>query len=157
MESRDTQNERHSPAQIVCIYAQRDEPFYHELQTHLVLWHNKGHIRWLELSAGADVEQTHLTFVQQADLILLLISPSFFASRACQRGMDNALAEQARRGVSVVPILARAFDWKESDCGHLKALPDNELPIAQWTHAELAYENIRAGLARLIQGLSTQA
>ncbi len=48
--------------------------------------------------------------------------------------MENALAEQVRRGVPVVPVLVRAFDWKESDCGHLKALPDNELPIAVWEH-----------------------
>ena len=57
MESRDankhTQQQQRSPRKLICIYAQRDEGFYRELQSHLVLWHEKGYIRWLELSAGA--------------------------------------------------------------------------------------------------------
>jgi hypothetical protein len=161
MESRDASNniqsEEHSQTQIVCIYATRDESFYRELQTYLVLWHTKGHIRWLDISAGVDIEQTLLTFVQQADLILLLISPSFFDPGVCRRAMERALAEQARRNVPVVPVLARASDWKESDCGTLKALPENELPIAEWEHRERAYENIRAGLARFVPSLPIQS
>src|SRR5690349_10101115 len=113
-ESLNRQGEEHSPTQIACIYAMRDEPFYRELQTHLILWHTKGHMRWLELGAGVDIEQTLLSFVQQADLILLLISPSFFAASICYKAMERALAEQSRRSVPVVPILARASDWKES-------------------------------------------
>ncbi len=152
-----TRSEQFASIQVVCIYAQRDEPYYHELQTHLVLWHNKGSLHWLELSPGVDREQTLFTFVQQADLILLLISASFFATSICHKAMENALVEQVKRDVPVVPVLARACDWKESDCGHLKALPDNELPIAEWEHQERAYENIRAGLARLLPGLSPES
>jgi WD40 repeat protein len=161
MESRDQslniQSEGRSPTQIVCIYAMRDEPFYRELQAYLVLWHTKGHIRWLDIPAGVDLEQTLLAFVQQADLILLLISPSFFATRVCHKAMERSLAEQARRSVPVVPLLARASDWKESDCGQMLALPENELPIAEWRHQERAYEQIRAGLARFVPGLSAQS
>jgi len=160
MENRDISShalqEQHSPAQIVCIYAQCDEVFYRELQTYLILGEKKGHICWLELSAGTPVEQTLLAFVQQADLILLLISPSFFVTSVCHKAMESALAEQIRRGISVVPVLARASDWKESDCGHLKAFPENELPIAEWEHKERAYENIRASLVHLIPALTAQ-
>jgi WD40 repeat protein len=144
-----------SPAQIVCIYAQNDEVFYRELRNHLILGEKKGPICWLELSAGTPIEQTLLA-VQRADLILLLISPSFFVTSVCHKAMESALAEQIRRGVSVAPVLARAFDWKESDCGHLKAFPENELPIAEWEHKERAYENISASLVRLIPALTAQ-
>jgi hypothetical protein len=99
-------DEQHAPTSIVCLYAMRDEPMYRELQTHLILWQTKEHIRWLELSAGADVEQTLQAFVQEADLILLLISSSFFATSLYHRVMESALAEQTKRGVLVVPILA---------------------------------------------------
>jgi Clp protease/NB-ARC domain len=160
MESRDISSNapdaQHAPTSIVCLYATCDEPMYRDLQAHLVLWRTKGHIRWLELSAGADVEQTLLAFIQEADCVLLLISSSFFATSVYHRVMENALAKQAKRGVAVIPILARAFDWKESACGSLKALPDNELPIAEWEYQERAYENIRAGLVRLIPGLAAQ-
>jgi hypothetical protein len=76
MESRgdslNTRHEEHSPTQIVCIYTMRDELFYRELQTYLVLWQNRGAIYWLELGAGDDVERTLLAFVQQADLTIFL-------------------------------------------------------------------------------------
>ncbi len=158
MENRDaTRREERFPTQIMCIYATCDEPFYRELQTHLSLWEREGAIRWLETQAGSDVEQAMQTHLGQADLILLLISPSFFAHDQGYMGMKAALREQAKRSVPVVPVLARAFDWKESACGKLLALPENEVPIAEWSHPERAYENIRTGLARLIPGLSTQA
>jgi WD40 repeat protein len=160
MESRDRDNlpneqqQPPSPKAIVCIYAGRDEPFYHELQTHLFIWQNKGHIRWLELDAGANVGETWQVFIQHADMILLLVSADFFVTRVCHKAMEYALAEQAKRDVPVVPVLARVCIWKESDCGELGALPGNELPIAEWEHRERAYENIRVGLARRLPGLS---
>jgi ABC-type glutathione transport system ATPase component len=157
MESKDTLiHEEQFPTQIVCIYAMREEPFYHELQTHLSLWQREGYIQWLETQAGSDVEETMHAHLRQADLILLLISPSFFAHDLCYTAMKAALQEYTRRKAPVVPVLARAFDWKESVCGGLYALPDNEQPLAEWSHPGQAYENVRAGLARFIPGLSVQ-
>ena len=89
-------------------------------------------------------------YLQQAHLILLLISPDFFAYDPCYQAMHIALQERARRQVPVVPVLARASSWKGSMCGNLLALPGNEQPIAEWVHPEQAYEEIRSGLARLL-------
>jgi tetratricopeptide (TPR) repeat protein len=157
MEKKDTSNNAQSelyfPTQIVCIYAQPDESFYRDLQIYLVLWQRAQYIAWLEIRAGDDPQQAIQTHLQQADLILLLISPSFFISNSCYRAMKIALREQATRQVPVVSVLIRVSDWKESDCGALKALPENELPIAEWEHRERAYENIRAGLVHFVPGL----
>src|SRR5947209_194509 len=49
-------NAQQAPKEIICLYAMCDEPMYRQLQTHFSLWQEKGFIRWLELSAGADVE-----------------------------------------------------------------------------------------------------
>lgn len=144
MENRDVNHPNKSvqPKAIVCLYAQRDEPWYRELQTYLVLWQNQGHIYW------ADPASIH-----QADLVLLLLSPDFFAARRCQRGMMQAFEARTERGIPVVPVLARVSNWKESACGALKALPDNDRPIAEWRQKERAYENICAGLARFLPDL----
>jgi TIR domain len=137
---------------IVCIYTQNDEPFYSNLQTYLSLWQREGYIQWLETPAGSDVESTMQAHLQQADLILLLIGPDFFAQDHCYSTMKTSLQEHARRQVPVVPILARASAWKESACGSLHALPGNEQPIVQWVHQEQAYEEIRSGLVHLLPG-----
>ncbi|HLZ63059.1 MAG TPA: NB-ARC domain-containing protein, partial [Ktedonosporobacter sp.] len=131
-----------SPKAIVCLHAQRDASFYQELQTYFAVWQTQGQIFWAEQTA-----------IEYADLILLLLTPTFLATKRCQRAMITALQERATRGVLVVPVLARVSRWKESACGALKALPDNDRPIAEWRHKERAYENICAGLARLLPDL----
>jgi TIR domain len=142
MESRDannnTQNAERSPTQIVCIYEQQDEPFYRKLQTHLSLWQREGYIRWLETGAGSDVEQTMHAHLGLADLVLLLISPDFFAEDRCYMAMNAALQEQNERQIPMVPVLARASSWERSACGDWWALPDNGQPIAEWSHPEQA-------------------
>lgn len=141
-----------SARQLVCIYTQNDEAFYHDLQISLSLWQREGYIQWLEISAGSNVENTMRAYLQQAHLIVLLISPDFFVQDRCYRAMQYALKEQPGRQVPVVPVLTRASAWKESFCGSLCALPTNEQPIAEWPHPEQAYEEIRAGLVRLLPG-----
>ena len=151
MWSKDTNNQP-PPKSIMCVHTQADEPFYHELQIHLSLWQREGYIQWLEIAAGSDMEHTMQAYLQQTHLILLLISPDFFAHDPCYQAMHIALQERARRQVPVVPVLARASSWKGSICGGLLALPGNEQPIAEWAHPEQAYEGIRSGLARLLPG-----
>ena len=144
-----TSNES-TPKSIVCVHTQVDEPLYRELQTYLSLWQREGYVQWLEISAGSDRDLTMQAHLQQAHLILLLISADFFAEDHCYRAMHISLQEQARRQVPVVPILARASAWQTSACGHLRALPGNEQPIAQWVHPEQAFEEIYVCLARLL-------
>ena len=138
------------PASILCVYTQADERFYRELQTYLSLWQREKYIQWLEISAGSDVGNTMQAYLQQAHLILLLISPDFFAQDFCYDALPTSLLQRGRRQVPVVPVLGRASGWKGSICGHLHALPDNERPIAEWPHPEQAYEAIRSGLASLL-------
>ena len=144
MESSDASHtsEKPHPKAFVCLYAQRDKPMYRELQKYLVLWKNQGRLYWADPAS-----------IQQADLILLFISPDFFATRGCQMGMVHALEVRTERGIPVIPVLARASNWKESACGALKALPDNDRPIVEWRQKERAYENICTGLARLLPDL----
>jgi hypothetical protein len=155
MENKDrnnTINRELSSPKIVCVYAQNDEIFYSELQKYLSLWQREGYIQWLEISAGSDVEYTMQAHLRQAQLILLLVSPDFFAQDHCYRAMQFSLEERARRQVPVVPILVRASAWKGSVCGGLRALPGNEQPIAEWAHPEQAYEEVRGGLVHLLSG-----
>lgn len=151
IDASDTTNQESSSRTIVCVYTQKDESFYLELKTYLSLWQREGYIQWLETLAGNDVKYTLQGHLQQADLILLIISPDFLAHDHCHSALKTSLQEQTRRQVPVVPVLARTSGWKGSAYDYLPTLP-NEQPIAEWDHPERAYEEIRTGLVDLLPG-----
>ncbi|HEY1349751.1 MAG TPA: toll/interleukin-1 receptor domain-containing protein [Ktedonobacteraceae bacterium] len=157
MESRETstgaRDKWQQPARVVCVCASSDQQWYEQIKMYLVLWERSGTLAWLDVPAGADTSHTLRDHLRHADLILLLLSPTFFAVHHCYDALLRALHEHDQRQVPVVPIIARACDWQESAAGALRPLPDNALPLAEWTHPEHAYGQIRVGLAHLLPGL----
>ncbi len=137
---------------VVCLYSQTDEPFYHQLKKSLNLWEREGQVRWLEVLPGDEPATTWQHDVQCADLILLLLSPDFFPDELCYQTMHLALQERASRQVPVVPILVRAVNWRLSACKDLTIVPHNEQPIASWKLPDEAYTSIGADLVRLVPG-----
>jgi hypothetical protein len=145
------------PSAILCVYAQEDAQFYRELQRYLHLWVRQQKVSWLEISAGDAVGEVMKGHLGRADLILLLLSPDFLATDACYDAMLTALVEGMGRHVPVVPLLARTSPWKESECGRLTGLPEQERPIVSWKPRDDAYESIRQGLLRSLPVLGTDA
>src|SRR5947209_3541721 len=108
--------EIHAPVEVFCSYAHEDEALHRELEKHLSLLRRQGLIsEWhdRQILAGdewaADIDQ-HL---ETASIILLLISPDFFASDYCygvelQRALERHQANEAR----VIPILLRPVSWE---------------------------------------------
>ena len=133
----------------LCLYADSDALFYQKLKTALSQWQQQGKIKWLEISAGDPIAPLQQRHIRQANLILLLCSADFFATPTCYTAMLAALRERAQRQLAVVPILVRACAWDESPCGNLNILPENELPLSEWTHPDQAYESIRRSLIQI--------
>src|SRR6266567_1409530 len=150
MEAKTTATSEPKPRDIVCLYSQDDEPFYLQLKKGLNLWERQGHVRWLEVLPGEERSVTLHSHVKRADLILMLLSPDFFADEQCDHIMQLALQERVSRQVLVVPILIRAVNWRLSACKDLVILPHNEQPVASWTLSDEAYASISADLLRLI-------
>jgi hypothetical protein len=72
-----------------------------------------------DLVAADHWDATIRARLEAADLILLLVSPSFLASEYCQIEMGIALKHP---GARVAPIILRPCAWKRV-VGHLQALP----------------------------------
>jgi hypothetical protein len=140
------------PKAIVCLYSQDDEPFYLHLKKSLNLLERQGWVNWLEVLPGNELAATWQSDVKHADLILLLLSPDFFVDEVCYQTMQFALQERMARQVPVVPILARAVNWRLSACKNLVIVPHNEQPIASWALPDEAYASIAADLVRLVPG-----
>jgi len=90
--------------------------------------------------------------LEQARLVLLLVSPPFIASRYIhQVELKNALERARRFEVNVVPILIRKADW-EDELGFLEPLPANRLPVSKWDPDDYWYA-ISTGLKKVIQSM----
>jgi hypothetical protein len=130
-------------------YSHKDKVFFDELQLHLSIllrqgvigaaWHD-GRISAGEKSIGHVAEN-----LDDADIIILLISPDYLASDYCYDVEMARALERFRAGsASVVPILLRAVDWRGTPLKDLQALPRGGKAIASWSNSDQAWaETIR--------------
>src|SRR5437588_2687341 len=83
------------PLSVFCAAAPADEALLAQWETFLLPLVEHAHLIscWSErhLSAGEPTEQERVRHLDQADLILLLLSPDFFASQTCLEVMRRAL------------------------------------------------------------------
>ena len=131
--------------EVYYAYAPQDERLGRELEKHLILLERAGVISgWHphKMLPGARRTETITTFLNAADIILLLISPDFFASDDLYQGeLLRAKERSESEGTCVIPILLRPYNWKEHPflC-KLQALPMDGRPVTTWTNQEHAFE-----------------
>src|SRR6266496_2569771 len=115
------------PIEVFYSYAHEDEPFRQQLEKHLSTLRLQGLItQWHDrhILAGTDWSETIDTHLENASVILLLISADFLASDYCYGiEMKRALERDAANEARVVPILVRPVDWTDAPFAHLQALP----------------------------------
>ncbi len=147
------------PAITVFIsYAHEDETLLQQLHTHLSSLTRQGLIAtWYDrqLVAGTDWAGEIDAHLEQASIILLLVSADFIASRYCyevemKRALERHKAGQAR----VIPIALRPADWKGMPFASLHALPTDARAITTWTNQDAAFVDVAAGIRRAIEDLS---
>jgi nucleoside phosphorylase len=149
-----------SPVEVYYSYAptERDEELRLELEHHLKILEHAGLIAgWHrgEIRAGSVHAQERSAHLEQAQLILLLISPDFLASQeAYGIEMRHALARQARGEAHVIPILLRPVLYEGAPFAHLEMLPSNGKPITSWAHRDEAFENVARGINLVLGRLS---
>lgn len=145
----------------ICIcYAQEDESFLKKLITYLKplqrekvidLWYD------LKIRAGEEREQEITTHLDTAQLILLLISPSFIASDYCYgREMKRAIERHRQGNARVVPIVLRPTDWSNTPLEELQALPENGNAITskKWINRDDAFYSVFNGLKKVIADIN---
>jgi hypothetical protein len=73
--------------------------------------------------------------LEAADIVLLLVSSSFTASKFCYgREMKRAIERHDAGSARVVPILLRPCDWKTAPFAKLQALPAGAKPVTEWSN-----------------------
>jgi tetratricopeptide (TPR) repeat protein len=104
------------------------------------------------IAPGADWTQVLDHFLNEADIILLLISSDFLASDYCYgREMQTALKRHQDHEARVIPILLRPVDWQSAPFHALQALPTNGKPVTSWSNRDAAFADIAAGIRQAIK------
>src|SRR5450759_87122 len=103
---------------IFYCYAREDRIFRDALDKHLSgLKRQKRLSTWSdrEIRAGEDWKTAIDMHLQEAHIILCLVSPDFLASDYCyEREMQQALARHKKGVARVIPILVRPTHWEDT-------------------------------------------
>ncbi len=146
---------------VLLCYAHQDERMVRQLKNHLSSLEHNGLIAlWDDgnISPGAEWEQELNKHLDEAQMILLLISSSFLGSNYYYKiEMQEAIKRHERKEARVIPIILRSVHWREPPIDKLQALPDQAKPISRWTTQDEGFENVADGIAKVIRQWSTHS
>jgi hypothetical protein len=93
--------------------------------------------------AGDNFNDQILNKLQEADIVLLLISPDFLASDFCTRIEAARALERHRLGeCRSIAVILRPCDWQETDLSTYLAIPTDGKPVSLWPNQDEALQNI---------------
>jgi hypothetical protein len=145
------------PIEVFFSYSHKDEELRNELANHLSILKRQGVIKdWYDRQIGAGTEwkdqiDTHL---ENARIILLLVSSDFLASDYCydievRRAMERHEAGEAL----VIPVILRPVDWQGALFGKLQALPRDDKPVTSWPNRDEGFLKVAAGIRAAVAAL----
>jgi hypothetical protein len=149
------------PAKVFCSYSHADEKFRSELEKHLALlsqqdaihvWHDR------RIDPGAEWKKEIDKNLEEADIVLLLVSADFMASQYCTGiEMKRALERQNSGSTRVVPILIRKCDLEGAPFAGLQWLPTGSKPVKNWSDRDEAWTSVAKGIREVVASLETGA
>jgi len=149
------------PARLFISYSHKDENLCSELRTHLKILGNSERIQ-TSLITGMESGVAWSTRVEdeieKADIILLLITPDFLASEQIhQMEIKRAIERHERGETLLIPIVARASDWRSTEIARFQALPINDVPVSSWRDRDAAWSSVIEGVRAAIRQARTGA
>jgi internalin A len=92
--------------------------------------------------------------LEQADVILALVSADFIASDYCYDiEMTRALERHDAGLATVIPVVVRDVDWTDSPLGKLQALPKDGKAVKRWSDRDAAWRNVVDGVKKAVEEL----
>jgi len=142
---------------IFVSYSRKDREFLDRLLVHLAPLVSEAILEpWTDLGIdpGDHWDEKIAAELDRAQIILLLISADFLASRYISAVELRRALERERRGeVVVIPVIVKFADWSTSPFHHLQALPANAKPITDWRNRDEAFLDVALGIRHVIARL----
>lgn len=140
---------------IFICYAHEEKALLNQLIRHLKplqreglidVWHDR------DINAGTLWEREINEQLNEAQIILLLISPSFIHSDYCysiemKRALERNNAGEAR----VIPIILRPIYLKGTPFEQFQVLPSNAKPVTRWQNRDDALLDVAKGIGAAVE------
>jgi hypothetical protein len=133
-------------------YSHRDEELRNELEIHLASLRRQGVIEtWHDrrIVAGEDVHDEISEQLENADIVLLLVSPYFIASDYCyDLEMVRAMERHRSGETHVIPVILHPCDWQGLPFGELLATPTDGKPVSKFPNQHDAFLEVTKAIRR---------
>lgn len=145
------------PINLYFSFVEEDEKYLKDLETSFeMLRKSDGLYDWSckKLIPGSDREEITKEKIQESDIILLLVSSDFLASKYhFNVEVQQAMKMHAERKATVIPIIVRHCDWRHesSPIRNLQPLPKGGHPISQVEEKDGIYNEITQELKQIIK------
>ena len=147
-----------NPIKLFFSYSHKDEDLRDELAKHLSILKRQGVLEaWHDrnIDAGAEWANKIDEHMNEAQIILLLISSDFMASDYCYDiEMKRAMERHDAKEAVVIPVILRSCVWQGAPFGKLQGLPKDMKPVDAWPNRDQAFTDIAQGIRKVVEKLA---
>jgi tetratricopeptide (TPR) repeat protein len=144
------------PIKVFLSYSRCDIQMADMLIKHLSALLHRGLIsvwHYRDIAPGQIWEEEIESAIEEADIILLLISCDFLASDYCYTEISKSLIRMQEEKIHVIPIIVRACDYNSSLLDRLSVLPKDGKPIAAREDQHNAFFEVVKGIEKICEDL----
>ena len=148
------------PVTVFFSYSHKDEVLRDELAKHLKLlertnvidaWHDRA------IPVGSEWDKGIKKELNEADIILLLISSDFLASDYIwDVEVKTAMARHEAKDAVVVPIVLRECEWFDAPFGKLQGLPKDAKPVTSYQNIDEPFTFIAKHIKKAAKAIRVQ-
>ena len=143
------------PIKVFLSYSPNDERLKKKLDKHLSLLKRQEYISsWDEqqILAGDEKEKEISKHLEDANLVLCLISPDFIQSDYCYTvEMPYALEKKKAGKALVIPILLKPVDWQSTPFHVLQVIPRDGKPIGGRSNLDNVLASVVKEIKRVVE------
>src|SRR2546423_3124617 len=140
---------------VVCCSVRKDERLRKDLDSHLAslkLSHQITTWYTRNVQPGMERERVVKAHLDEANIILLLISADFMASDyRYGNEVQHAIERHAIGKARVIPVLLRSVDLKGTPLSKLEPSPANRIPVTLWRNRDEAFRQVTLELREVVE------
>lgn len=148
-------------AKLVFSYSHVDETLRNELEKHLSPLRRQGLIEaWHDrrIVAGQEFDKEIGRHFEEADLVLLLVSPDFINSDYCYDVEMTRAVERHNIGQAIViPVILRLCHWHDLPFGKLLAATPDGKPVTQYLSLDEGFFHVVSAVKEALKTLPNVA
>jgi hypothetical protein len=153
------QQESFPPISIFCVAAPSDTELLTQWEMHLLPLAQAGKVsirsqRNIQLGITPRIQQMH-AYLDQSNLIVLLVSAAFFADEECIVLMKRAIQRTESSRARLIPLLLSPAAWQESPLAPFSCIPSDNRPVTKWSNRAAAFDTCVRDIRRLLDHHST--